>query len=76
LKFPAAGVGSSVQPGDRAALPGQDEDPVAAVCRADIGSAKARPLRVIPERGQVGEDAAEAAGAERGDVLHERDARS
>jgi len=33
-------------------------------------------LRVIPERGQVGEDAAEAAGAERGDVLHERDARS
>jgi hypothetical protein len=36
-----------------------------------VGRAQARPLRVIPERGQVADDGAEAPGAERGDVLQE-----
>jgi hypothetical protein len=36
-----------------------------------VGSAKAEPLRVIPERGQVAEDFLEPARAERGDVLQE-----
>jgi hypothetical protein len=36
-----------------------------------VGSAKAEPLRVVPERGQVAEDFREAARAERGDVLQE-----
>jgi hypothetical protein len=36
-----------------------------------VGSAKADPLRVIPERGQVTEDLPEPARAERRDVLQE-----
>jgi len=49
----------------------KDEQPVAAVAGSGVGSAKAQPLRVIPERGQVTEDPAEAAGAQCGDVLQE-----
>jgi hypothetical protein len=41
------------------------------VAGTGVGSAQAQPLRVIPERGQVGEDLAEAPGAQRGDVLQE-----
>jgi hypothetical protein len=47
------------------------EQAVAAVRGSGVGSAKAEPLRVVPERGQVAEDFREAARAERGDVLQE-----
>lgn len=41
LKFPAAGVGSSgeEEAGQGGGLPGEDEDPVAAVRRADVAGA-------------------------------------
>ena len=69
LKFPATGADSSREP---PGLPGpdrEDEETVAAVRGSGVGSAKARPLRVIPNFGQVSEDFREAARAERGDVL-------
>ena len=71
LKFPATGVGSSREP---AAVPGRAARMNRRSRRwrgSGVGSAKAQPLRVIPERGQVAEDFPEAAGAERGDVLQE-----
>ena len=50
---------------------GEEQEAVAAVRGSGVGSAKADPLRVIPERGQVTEDFLEPARAERGDVLQE-----
>jgi hypothetical protein len=52
-----------------------DEDALSAVGRTDIGSANARPRRVIPERGQVSQDLGKRSSSvdskETWDVLHE-----
>jgi hypothetical protein len=71
LEFPATGAGGSHEPCGCAGPDGEDEQAVTAVRRSGVGGAQACPLRVIPERGQVTEDFAEAACAERGDVLQE-----
>ena len=55
---------------------GDDPDALALVRRADLGSRYAVPLRVIPERGQVGDDVSESSSHEPWDVLHEDVARS
>ena len=71
LKFPATGLGSSREPGGCPGPDREEEEAVAAVRGSGVGSAKADPLRVIPERGQVTEDFPEPARAERRDVLQE-----
>lgn len=71
LNAPATGVGSSRKPGAGGGLCAEDEQAIAAVAGPGVGSAKAQPLRALPERGQVGEDPAEAPGAQRGDVFQE-----
>ena len=71
LNAPATGVGSSRKPGPGGWLAGEQEEPVTAVAGSHVGCAKAKPRRVVPERGQVGKHSAEAPGAERGDVFHE-----
>jgi hypothetical protein len=71
LKFPATGVGSSREPPGGSGPDPEDEQAVPAVRGSGVGSAQARPLRIIPERGQVAEDFREAARAERGDVFQE-----
>ncbi|WKB50789.1 hypothetical protein N7L95_13285 [Eleftheria terrae] len=56
---------------------GSDQpEAVAPVRRPDIGSSQHRPPAVIPERGQVTEDASESPSTERWAVLHEDVARS
>lgn len=50
---------------------GKNKDSLAAMSGSDIGSSKARPVCVIPERGQVAENSPESAAAERSDVLQE-----
>lgn len=68
---PVFGVGSSVEEFEPFRLVGEDEDPLPAVGRSHVGSSKTRPVRVIPERGQVAEYSIESAAAEGSDVLHD-----
>jgi hypothetical protein len=56
----ACGVGKS----------GDDEQSLAAVRSADIGSSNAHPFTVIPRFGQVTEDESESGSSESWDVLH------
>ena len=58
---PVFGVGSSPDDLEASRLVGEDEDPLPPVGRPNVGSSKARPARVIPERGQVAEYSAESA---------------
>jgi hypothetical protein len=71
LRFPATGVGSSREHCGCAGPDPENEHAIATVRGSGVGSAKAEPLRVVPERGQVAEDFREAARAECGDVLQE-----
>jgi len=66
----ACGVGSIR--GGNGAGPGEQEHPLASVCRADVGGADATPERVIPCFGQVAEYTVETSACppKRGDVLH------
>jgi hypothetical protein len=52
-------------------LEGEDEDALSSMGCTDVRSAKACPLRVIPECGQVAEHAVESSASERGDVLQD-----
>jgi hypothetical protein len=67
----AVGVGNISASGVLAG-PGEQEHPLPAVCRTDVGGANATPERVIPRFGQVAEYTVETsrAPAKRGDVLH------
>ena len=51
----------------------EDEDPLSTVRCADVGSSHARPVRVIPERGQVPEYSVESAAPKGGNVLHDNE---
>jgi hypothetical protein len=55
---------------------GNDEDAVPLVRGADGGRGYAVPLRVIPARGQLAENASKPTSKERCDVLHDDNARS
>jgi hypothetical protein len=59
---------------------GKEEDPLALMAGSDIGSAKARPRRVIPEVGQRSDDLGKRSSSvdskETWDVLHEESAGS
>jgi hypothetical protein len=68
---PVFGVGSSADEFEPFRLVGEDEDPLSAVGRSNVGSWNARPVRVIPERGQVAKNSTESAAAEGSDVLHD-----
>jgi hypothetical protein len=67
----AVGVGSSLQEAAGFWSVADEEDTVAVMDGADVGSTKACPRRVIPERGQVAEYAVEATPAESSDVLQD-----
>jgi hypothetical protein len=72
----AVGVGKSFKELAGFGTGSEDEDSFSAVCGSDVGSSKACPLRVIPERGQVAEYTAESPATERGDVLQDDELRS
>jgi hypothetical protein len=61
-----------LRPYDVALGVGKNEDPIAAVGRADVACANTVPRCIVPERGQVAEDAVESSNTESCDVLHER----
>jgi hypothetical protein len=73
---PVLGVGSSFEDVSAFWREREDEDALPPVCRSNVGSSKACPVRVIPERGQVAEYAVEPAASEGGDVLHDDELRS
>jgi hypothetical protein len=55
---------------------GHNEHALPPVGCADVAGPEAEPLRIVPDFGQVAEDAVEPARGEGSDVLHDRDARS
>ena len=73
---PVFGVGKSFEDVSGFWPEGEDEDALSAVRCSDVGSSKARPVCVIPERGQVAEYGSEPATADAGDVLHDDELRS
>lgn len=70
---PVFGVGSNSEKFASFWPAGEKEDAIPPVCRSNVGSLYARPVRVIPERGQVAENSAKSAAAEGGDVLQDDD---
>lgn len=55
---------------------GHKEESVSVVRRSNIGRSESTPLRIVPERGKVGEDDFEPFRPERGDVFNEDQLRS
>lgn len=55
---------------------GQNEEPLPDVRRPHVARAKARPLRIEPERGQVPEYPVEPSSSESADVFHDDEAGS
>jgi hypothetical protein len=56
--------------------PRDDEEPLPAVWSSNIGSANARPDRIIPALGKLSENLSEPSSSESCDVLHDDDSRS
>ena len=73
---PVFGVGKRLEDVPCFRTVGKDKQSLSAMGGTNVGSSKACPVRVIPERGQVAEYSVEAAAAEGGDVLHDDELRS